>query len=371
MSQPGNRWKSGSFDRARLHPVYHPFAPAHAADSLQAIDLDELWAGGKRLLLLDVDNTLVEWKAENFSAPVLAWIERAKGMGFEICIISNTRRVTRLQRLSQLLGVETVRGRFKPSRAMYRLALDKFSRKPHEAIMVGDQMMTDILGANRSGIDAIWVRKMEGPEFKGTRINRFVEGLLTGPIYKSLVTPIDEQPDAPEVEAQKPLADRAIVHQLVKFAIVGGSSFLIDSAVKMTLLYWIPAGQDNLGGEVGRWLIREAPGLFSFAKDPHEASYPFASVVAAGVAMINSFIWNRAWTFQIRGKEERAAQMRRFVVVSLIGSGINIVFGSLFNVLIPGESKRSAMIATVLAAIVAAVWNFLAQRLFAFRQRNA
>lgn len=365
-----SNWRSGSFDRARLSRVYHPFAPAHAADSLHAIDLDRLWLEGKRLLLLDVDNTLVSWKGENFSEPVLKWIEKAKGMGFEICIISNTRRVTRLQRLSELLGVETVRGRFKPSRAMFRLALAKFKRPAHEAIMVGDQMMTDILGANRAGIEAIWVRKMEGPEFSGTRINRFVEGLLTGPIYKSIVTPIDEQADAPDIEAKKPLSDRAIVHQLVKFAIVGGSSFVIDLAVKMTLLYYIPAGNDNLGGVFGTWLTNTAPGLFAFAKDPHEASYPFASIIAAGVAMVNSFVWNRSWTFQIRGKEERAAQMRRFFVVSIIGSAINIAFGSLFNVLIPGEAQKSSLIATILAAIVAAIWNFLGQRLFAFRQRG-
>lgn len=363
-------WRSGSFDRTRLSRVYHPFAPAHAAESLQSIDLDRLWKQGKRLLLLDVDNTLVTWRGENFSDPVLKWIERAKGMGFEICIISNTRRVERLRRLSEILGVETVRGRFKPSRAMFRLALSKFKRPASEAIMVGDQMMTDILGANRAGIEAIWVRKMEGPEFSGTRINRFVEGLLTGPIYKSIVTPIDEQPDSPEVEARKPLADRTIVHQLVKFAIVGGSSFVIDTAVKMVLLYYIPYGNDNLGGAFGEWLTRTAPSLFAFAKDPHEASYPFASVIAAGVAMVNSFILNRSWTFQIKGKEERAAQMRRFFVVSIIGSAINIAFGSLFNVLIPGEAQKSSLIATVLAAIVAAIWNFLGQRLFAFRQKK-
>lgn len=363
-------WRSGSFDRDRLHPVYHAFAPAHAAESLQSVDLELLWNSGKRLLLLDVDNTLVQWKQESFSEPVLEWIGRAKAMGFDICIISNTRRVQRLKRLSEMLGVATVRGRFKPSRAMYRLALAKFKRRREEAIMIGDQMMTDVLGANRAGIDAIWVRRMEGKEFKGTALNRFIEGLLTGPIYKSLVTPIDEQPDRPEVEASKPLADRAIVHQFVKFAVVGGSSFVIDYTVKMTLLYGIHIQGETLGDVVGRWLIATAPTLFAFAKEPSEASFPVAATIAAGIAMINSFVWNRTWTFQIKGKEERAGQLRRFFAVSILGAGINIFFGSLFYVLIPGDPKNSARIATVLAAIVAAVWNFLGQRLFAFRKQD-
>ncbi|MEZ0324367.1 MAG: YqeG family HAD IIIA-type phosphatase, partial [Fimbriimonas sp.] len=155
--------------------VFHPFTPAHAVNTLQEIDLDVLWASGKRLLLVDVDNTLVQWKQENFAAPVLEWIAKAKQMGFNICLVSNTNRLDRLARLKELLGVETVRGRFKPSRAMFRLAMIKFKNKPEETIMIGDQLMTDILGANRAGIEAYWVRKMEGREFGPTAINRKIE----------------------------------------------------------------------------------------------------------------------------------------------------------------------------------------------------
>src|SRR5438132_1684957 len=144
-------------------------------ESLHAIDLPELWKTGKRLLLLDVDNTLVKWREESFSQPVLDWITHAKELGFDICLISNTNHLDRLERLKTALGVESVRGRFKPSRAMFRLAMIKYKRKPEETVMVGDQLMTDILGANRAGIEAIWVRKMEGQEFSGTKINRRME----------------------------------------------------------------------------------------------------------------------------------------------------------------------------------------------------
>jgi HAD superfamily phosphatase (TIGR01668 family) len=362
-----SNWRSGTFDRTRLHPIYHPFAPAHSADSLQSIDLQVLWDAGKRLLLLDVDNTLVQWKGENFSEPVLAWVQKAKAMGFEICIISNTRRVQRLERLRQLLQVETVRGRFKPSRAMFRLALAKFKRKKSEAIMIGDQMMTDVLGANRAGIDAIWVRKMDAKEFGPTRINRFVEGLLTGPIYRSLVAPVDESPDAPEVEREKPVAEKTIVHQVVKFAIVGGTSFVVDYVVRFLLLFGIHVGGEDLGTVFGRWLMQTAPNLFAFASGPHKAAFPFAAAIAALVAMLNSFTFNRMWTFEIRGREERAAQLRRFYAVSLVGAALNTGFGTLFNALIAGDPKASVTIATILAALITAVWNFIGQRVFAFR----
>lgn len=360
-------WRSGDFDRDRLHPVFQSFAPAHAADSLHMVDLKALWSRGKRLLLLDVDNTLVQWRTESFSDPVLAWIQEAKSLGFEICIISNTRRVERLERLRKILGVETVRGRFKPSRAMFRLALAKFKRRREEAIMIGDQMMTDVFGANRAGIDAIWVRKMEGNEFTGTKVNRFIEGLLTGPIYRSLITPVDEKADDPSVERAKPLAERTLVHQVVKFAVVGGSSFVIDWLVRMSLLFWIPFGDHGLGWTFGTWLIQQNPSLFSFAQKPEDAAFPFAATVAAIIAGINSFVLNRSWTFEIRGRQERAAQLQRFVVVSVIGILINVSLSSFFNLIIPGHSQVSATLATVMAAAIAAVWNFVGQRVIAFR----
>lgn len=185
-------WQSGTFDRERISPVWHPFLPTQAIDSIHSIDLQVLHETGKRLLLLDVDNTLVVWQSEDLSEEVYHWIQEAKRLGFLVCILSNTNRVERLQRICSHLGVDYIRGRMKPSRVMYRLALVKYQVHANQAIMVGDQLMTDVLGANRSGIDAIWVRQMGGHEFGPTKINRFIESQLTSRIYKALVLPENE-----------------------------------------------------------------------------------------------------------------------------------------------------------------------------------
>jgi uncharacterized protein len=365
-----SRWRTGDFDRDRVPELFHRFVPAHAANSLQDIDLDRLWAGGKRLILLDVDHTIVKWKAEDFAEPVLDWLARAKQMGFDLCIISNTRRVERLARLTEKLGIETVRGAFKPSRAMFRLALIKFKRKAEETVMIGDQLMTDILGANRSGIDAIWVLKMEGKEFSGTRINRFMERLLQSAIYRGLVSPVDEQADSPAVESAKPLAERTIVKQLVRFCIVGGTSFVIDFGLTFLFMRGITIQGTALSIVFGDWLRATAPGLFSFSKDSAGAAAPILGGLASFIAMFNSFIWNRAWTFEQRGKEERLAHLHRFYTISILGAVWNaLIFGAFFNI-IPGHRTWSMGIAKVIAAAMVAVWNFLGQRYYAFRPRE-
>ena len=360
-------WRSGRFERHRIGRVYHRFTPAHAAESLHSIDLQGLWDRGKRLLLLDVDNTIVQWHAHECSESVLEWTRKAKAIGFDICIISNTNQLERLAKIAASIGAVTVRGRFKPSRSMFRLALIKFKRKPEEAIMVGDQLMTDVLGANRTGIEAIWVRRIEGKEFKGTSINRVMERMLTGAIYQALVSPVDEQAESTDAERAKPIAQKTLVHQIIKFGIVGGSSFAIDYGLTYILMNVIPSGGGLLSHVVGQSLLDQMPALFYWAKGPNEAAAPILGSVAAFVAMTNSFIWNRAWTFEVRGKAERTAQMRRFYLVSILGQLINVtIFSTLYNVI----GTHQLGIPKVVAALVGAVWNFLGQRFYAFRSKE-
>jgi len=357
-------WQSGAFERQRIAKVFRPFTPAHAAESLNSVDLDGLWARGKRLLLLDVDNTLVQWHTDQCSIEVVQWTRNAKAKGFQICIISNTNQLERLAKIAKSIGAETVRGRFKPSRKMFRMALIKFKLNADEAIMIGDQLITDVLGANRSGIEAIWVRRLEGKEFKGTSINRVMERMLTGAIYQALVTPIDETADPGPLELAKPLAQRTIVHQFIKFIIVGGSSFVIDFAFTYLFVNIIPWHGGLMSDTFGTFLLNDFPGIFSFAKGPSQAAAPLLKAVASLFAMTNSFYLNRAWTFEVKGKLERAKQMRRFYVVSILGQVINLgVFAALYNLTGP----HHLVVPMVMGAAVAAVWNFVGSRIYAFR----
>ena len=355
-------WKSGDFERHRLRGAVRHFAPAHAAESLPDIDLQRLYDNGKRLILLDVDNTLVQWKTEDFSPEVVSWVVKAKGMGFGLCIISNTHRLDRLERLRTTLGVETVRGRFKPSRAMFRLALIKFRLKPEEAIMVGDQLMTDVLGANRAGIDAIWVHKMEGKEFGGTRINRVVEKFLTGRIYEALATPEVAMPDG------TPAIDTPLGKQLLRFAVVGGISFFIDTFLTYVLMRWVHIGGEPMGVVVGRGLLRNFPSLFAFADSPFKAAAPILGGLASFAAMFNSFVLNRVWTFEASGKARKTEQAIRFYLVAVIGAVLNALLFSTFFNLVPSNVGHGILLAKVCAAVLVAVWNFLGQKTFAFRK---
>lgn len=340
----------------------HPFLPAHAAESLVAVDLQDLWTRGKRLILLDVDHTIVRWKSEDIEEPVLQWIERAKSLGFEICILSNTRHPERLERISKRLGIVTVRGRFKPSRAMFRLACLKFKRSPQEAIMIGDQLMTDVLGANRSGIDAIWVRRMDSREFAGTKINRAIERMLTGAIYRALVIPEDHGPADP---ARPTTTDTTIVKQITRFVVVGGSAFAIDSSLQYVFLRFVHLGGRPLGQVVGTWALHAFPQLFR-GKDAMSAGAPFIGIPVSVLAMLYTYVLNRQWTFEAVGKADKHVQMRRFFLVTFLGLAFQNGLLSLFW----NGQPATFLPCKVAATFFQAIWNFVGQRLYAFQDRR-
>lgn len=360
------RFREGTFDRSKTG-ILRPFCPAHAVATLPEISLDDLKAENLSLILLDVDHTLVKWKQEEFSPEVLAWVAKAKEMGFQLCILSNTRHPERLARLAAVLDIETFRGRFKPSTHMYEMALEKYGKKPEEAVMIGDQIMTDILGANRSGIDAIWVQKMEGPEFVGTKFNRVVELLVTSLLYRSLVTPSDAIDTTPNL----PFLERTIVKQFLKFCFVGGISFAIDFLIRSILMKVVPLNGGLLSDQAGQTLIERFPQFFAYATAPDRAFMPFAVFVSASVAMFNSFFWNRKFTFRVKGEHGKGKQLAKVYMVGYVGMALNIVISTgLYNV-IPGHKTISFGLSAIIAAGVVAMWNFVGQRYFAFRAHEA
>lgn len=71
------------------------FSPKRYVASVDRIDLDTLWADGKRAILLDRDNTLVPRDTEQVPAAVSAWLEDAHVKGFKLCMDPITGIATR------------------------------------------------------------------------------------------------------------------------------------------------------------------------------------------------------------------------------------------------------------------------------------
>lgn len=132
------------------------FLPKQQVAGVTSIDLDALYARGIRLLLIDLDNTLLGWKGSDLSEEVTHWMATVHAVGFSVCLVSNA-AAARLRVQAQRLNVDYVPVARKPSRRGLRKAMKRFRRGPEETAMIGDQIFADVLAGNRLGVYTILV----------------------------------------------------------------------------------------------------------------------------------------------------------------------------------------------------------------------
>lgn len=117
-----------------------------------ALTPQKLAEKGIRLVLADLDNTLVAYGVTHPTPQVIAWKNQLQAQGITLFILSNSRRAGRVEVFAQALEVPYQGWSGKPKKKGFRNALEKTGCTIEETVMVGDQIFTDILGATRMGI---------------------------------------------------------------------------------------------------------------------------------------------------------------------------------------------------------------------------
>ena len=135
---------------------------------------------GVRGVLIDLDDTLVASDAEGPTAEVEAWLRDLVRAGIEVVILSNGERL-RVRALAERLGVRAFALVGKPFPFAFRRGLDALGTPRSATAMVGDQLFTDVLGANLAGLTSILVRPLTPGKLLHTRAARRIERMiLTG-----------------------------------------------------------------------------------------------------------------------------------------------------------------------------------------------
>jgi len=149
--------------------------PTLMADAVWEIDLDALWERGVRGLILDLDNTLVEWNGSRVRPEVRRWLEAARRKGMRLAMASNAIRGRRVVDLAKDLEVPVVKQAGKPFPVAFRRAMAAMGTDPGTTCAVGDQVFTDMLGANWLGLTTVLVKPLSKHESPHTRLIRLVE----------------------------------------------------------------------------------------------------------------------------------------------------------------------------------------------------
>lgn len=150
------------------------FMPDEYQKSIYTIDYKKLKTIGIRCLLFDLDNTLVPCKVDKPTKKVKDLFAELEEMGFKVIIISNSSK-KRLTPFKEGLNVDTAALALKPRKDKYEKIIKEYNLKTIEIAAIGDQLVTDILGANKMGIRSILVNPISNVDFFATYFNRFLE----------------------------------------------------------------------------------------------------------------------------------------------------------------------------------------------------
>jgi HAD superfamily phosphatase (TIGR01668 family) len=158
--------------------LFEKFLPNLRVDSVFDIDLDKLYAEGYRGIITDLDNTLVGAKEPSATPELTLWFEKVKKAGFKLVIVSNN-KFTRVSMFASPLNIEFVHKARKPFGTPFRRAMQIMGLTPEQTIVVGDQLVTDVFGGNRQGLNTVLVLPISiADEGFGTRINRRLERIV-------------------------------------------------------------------------------------------------------------------------------------------------------------------------------------------------
>ena len=134
--------------------------PRIRIDNVLRLTPDFLLSRGIRLLMLDLDNTLAPYSGSQPSQELIRWKSNLEQAGVTLFIVSNT-HTDRAKNFAALWQVPYVNAAKKPGSKGIRAALTQTGCSPSEAALAGDQLFTDVLGANRAGLCSIVVEPLE------------------------------------------------------------------------------------------------------------------------------------------------------------------------------------------------------------------
>ncbi len=144
------------------------------AQSIYSIDYEKLKQRGIKCLLFDLDNTIAPVNIKEPDKKIKELFNELECMGFKLIIISNSPK-NRVRPFKEHLNVDSAHSASKPFLKKYRKIMRVYNFKDTEIACIGDQLFTDILGANRAGLTSILLNPMSNVDYFWTKINRYFE----------------------------------------------------------------------------------------------------------------------------------------------------------------------------------------------------
>ena len=157
-----------------LFIVLKQFLPDQHVRSIFEITPEKLKEYGVKGIITDLDNTLIEWDRPNATPQLEEWFLKMKEQGIQVTVVSNNNE-QRVKDFADPLGIPFIHSARKPFVRAFKRAIREMQLQPDEVVVIGDQLLTDVLGGNRVGLHTILVVPVAQTDGLVTRFNRKIE----------------------------------------------------------------------------------------------------------------------------------------------------------------------------------------------------
>lgn len=164
--------------------IFEGLFPSVWLDSVYQVDFKTYYDQGYRGIIFDVDNTLVPHGAPA-TEEAIAFFEKLREIGFDTMLLSNNKE-PRVKSFALDVKSKYIYKADKPSRKGYEKAVADMGITKETALFVGDQLFTDVWGANRSGIYSILLKPINPKEEIQIVLKRRLEAVVLYFYKKSL-----------------------------------------------------------------------------------------------------------------------------------------------------------------------------------------
>lgn len=150
------------------------FLPNEYVKNVYNVQPEDLKKRGIKGIITDLDNTLIEWDRPNATPKLEEWFLKMKELGIQVTVVSNNNE-QRVKDFAAPLGIPFIHSARKPFVRAFKRAIQEMKLTADEVVVIGDQLLTDVLGGNRVGLYTILVVPVAQTDGLVTRFNRKIE----------------------------------------------------------------------------------------------------------------------------------------------------------------------------------------------------
>lgn len=130
-----------------------------------------------KALILDVDNTLLDFDL-NYVDGLEKWYKNIKENNIKCIIVSNSNKTKKVEMVADFLEIPYIKFATKPLKRGFKKALKQIEYPPENIAAVGDQIFTDVIGANRMKMVSILVEPLDEKDIWMTKFKRPIENFI-------------------------------------------------------------------------------------------------------------------------------------------------------------------------------------------------